>query len=98
MATMFVRHRVADYAAFRTVYDWLAATRDAHSVTADAIYQAVADPNDVTVTHDFATLDEARSFAASPQLQAAMRNAGVLGAHDLAHQPRLARRRRRARP
>jgi len=80
MATMFVRHQVADYAAFRIVYDWLAATREAHHVTADAVYQAVDDPNDVTVTHEFTTLAEARSFAASPQLQAAMRDAGVLGA------------------
>ena len=33
MATMFVRHRVADYATFRTVYDRLAATRKAHNVS-----------------------------------------------------------------
>jgi hypothetical protein len=80
MATMFVRHQVADYAAFRVVYDWLAVTRNAHNVTADAVYQAADDPNDVTVTHDFVTIAAARAFAGSAELQAAMRNAGVLGA------------------
>jgi hypothetical protein len=80
MATMFVRHRVADYAAFRVVYDWLAATRSAHKVTADAVYRAADDPNDITVTHEFATVEAARAFAASPELQAPMRDAGVLGA------------------
>ena len=80
MVTIFIRHRVADYKAFRAVYDWLAVTRQAHNVRHDAVYQAVDDPNDVTVTHEFATIDEAKTFVASPQVQAAMKNAGVQGA------------------
>jgi hypothetical protein len=80
MVTMFVRHRVADYAAFRRVYDFLAATRAVHKVVADAVYRAVGDANDITVTHDFVSIETARAFAASPELEARMRDAGVLGA------------------
>ena len=80
MVTMFVRHRVADYAAFRRVYDFLGVTRVAHKVTTDAVYRAVGDPSDITVTHDFVTIEAARAFAASPELAAMMRDAGVLGA------------------
>ncbi len=49
-------------------------------MAADAVYRAADDPNDITVTHDFATMDAARAFAGSAELQAAMRDAGVLGA------------------
>ncbi len=79
MATMFVRHKVADYAAWRRVYDGFAPTQKALGVQAEAVYRAVDDPNDVTVTHDFATLEAARAFAESPEMRAAMHDAGVEG-------------------
>ena len=80
MATMFIRHQVADYSAWRRVYDGLAATQKTLGVTAEAVYQAVGDPNDLTVTHDFATVEAAHAFMASAELQAAMHDAGVVGA------------------
>jgi hypothetical protein len=80
MVTMFVRHQVADYAAWRRVYDTLGAVQKAGGVTAEDVYQAVGDPNDLTVTHDFATIEAAQAFAGSAELQAAMHDAGVVGA------------------
>jgi len=80
MATMFVRHQVADYAAWRRVYDGLGPTQKALGVTAEAVYQAVDDPNDVTVTHEFATLEAAQAFAGSAELRTAMHESGVVGA------------------
>jgi hypothetical protein len=52
----------------------------AHSVQAAAVYQAVDDPNDVTVTHDFPTLAAAQGFAGSDEPKKAMQGAGVVGA------------------
>ncbi|MEX1173558.1 MAG: cyclase, partial [Chloroflexota bacterium] len=46
-------------------------------VTAKAVYQAADNANDITVTHDFATLEAAKAFAGSQELKAAMRDAGV---------------------
>lgn len=83
MVRMFVRHRVADYDAWRPVYDSIDAQRDAAGVTGKAVFQAVGDPNDVTVWHDFATTEAAQAFAASPDLRSAMERAGVEGAPEI---------------
>ncbi len=78
MARMYVRHQVADYAAWRQVYD--AFDRDSLGARAHAVYQAVDDPNDVTVWHDFDTREAAEAFVASDELKAVMGEAGVQGA------------------
>ena len=80
MATMFIRHRVADYAAWRRVYDSFAPTQKRLGVQAEAVYQAADDPRDITVSHDFATLEAAHAFAGNAELKAAMAAAGVQGA------------------
>ena len=79
MVRIFVRHRVADYVAWRKVYDEFDAERRPMGVVADAVYRSLDDPNDVTVWHDFATHEAARAFAASERLREAMRRAGVEG-------------------
>ena len=80
MATLFVRQTVADYKTWRKVYDDFASVRTSLGVTAAAVYQATDNPNDITVTHDFATAEGAQSFAKSPELKKAMQKAGVVGA------------------
>jgi hypothetical protein len=80
MATLFVRHTVADYAAWRRIYDAFAPMQDAMGVTAKAVYRGADDANEITVVHDFATLEAAKAFAGSPELKAAMKDAGVTSA------------------
>jgi hypothetical protein len=80
MTTLFVRHQAADYAAWRRVYDAFQPTAKTLGVQTDAVFQAVDNPNDITVTHDFATLASAQAFAGSAELRAAMHDAGVVGA------------------
>lgn len=80
---MFARHQVADYAAWRAAYDGIEAQRQELGVTGHAVYQAVGDPNDVTVWHDFSTQQAADSFASSPLLKEAMQRAGVQGRPDI---------------
>ena len=76
---MFVRHRVADYTAWREVYDSIDDERRGMGVTEDAVYRSVVDPNDVTIWHDFSTQEDADSFGSSSQLREAMGRAGVQG-------------------
>lgn len=83
MVRMFVRHEVADYAAWRTVYDSIDSERSALGVTGHAVFTAVDDPNNVTVWHDFASLEAAQSFAGSSELREAMGRAGVQGKPDV---------------
>jgi hypothetical protein len=75
MVRMFIRHEVADYDAWRAVYDSF--DRSGLGVTDHAVYRSLDDPNDVTVSHDFESADAARSFASASQLEGAMRSAGV---------------------
>jgi quinol monooxygenase YgiN len=79
MTTMFVRHTVSNYKTWRKIYDDFAPVQKAKGVTAQAVYQATDNPNDITVTHDFATVEAAQAFVKSEELKKAMQNAGVVG-------------------
>ena len=80
MTTLFVRHQVADYAQWRQVYDGFTPTQKALGVQDQAVYQAIDDPNDVTVRHEFLTLEAAQAFGQSVELGTAMHDAGVASA------------------
>ncbi len=80
MIRLYVRHAVEDFEKWRKGYDAHAALRTAHGVTGDGVHQAVDDPNDVTVWHDFETPEEASAFANSDGLKRAMGDLGVQGA------------------
>jgi ABC-type sugar transport system substrate-binding protein len=76
---MFIRHEVADYGAWRKAYDAFAPTQKKLGVIYEAVYQSTDNPNDVTVIHDFHSVDKAKAFAASAELKGAMEKAGVKG-------------------
>jgi len=76
---MFVRHDVGEYDAWRRVYDAFASQQQAHGVRAEAVYQSVDNPNDVTVTNDFEDIETARAFLESSEVRDAIQDAGVVG-------------------
>jgi len=78
MVRLFVRHPVADYAAWRQVTDF-DEERWGMGVTDHAVYQSIDDPNDVTAWHDFETREQAESFGSSDRLREVMTQAGVQG-------------------
>ena len=80
---MFVRHEVADYAVWRKAYDSFAPMQKKMGVIYKTVYQSTDDPNDVTVIHDFHSLEAAKAFAASPDLKAGMEKSGVKGAPQI---------------
>lgn len=79
MATLFVRHTVADYAAWRKAYDEFDAERKGMGVTSHGVYLLDGNQNDVTVYHEFPDAETAKAFAASPRLKEVMSKAGVQG-------------------
>lgn len=79
MIRMFARHPVADFTAWKKVYDDFDAERSGMGVRGDAVFQAADDPGDVTVWHDFEDLESARAFAGSERLKEVMAGAGVAG-------------------
>ena len=72
-----VRHRVADFDAWRKVYDDFAPIQAEHGVHAHQVLRSIENPNDVIVTHTFDSRDAARAFFAMPELKEAMSQAGV---------------------
>lgn len=82
-ARLFVRHEVTDYAVWRKAFDAFAPTQKKLGVIYSAVYRAADNPNDVTVIHDFHSVDKAKGFAASPELKAAMEKAGVKSAPQI---------------
>ena len=77
MTTSFVLHRVADYDAWRRVYDSVADVQERGGVTNQAVYRSEGDPNNVLVMHAFGNSQEAHSFFESPELRQGMQDAGV---------------------
>ena len=76
MATLFVRHKVKDFGAWRAAYDRFDEERKTMGVIGHGVYQVENDPNEVTVYHDFASMDAAKAFVGSARLKEVMENVG----------------------
>jgi quinol monooxygenase YgiN len=72
-----IRHRVADFDAWKKVYDGFAPTQAEHGVRAHKVLRSIENPDDVIVTHTFDSPDAARAFFAVPELKETMSQAGV---------------------
>ena len=72
-----VRHRVADFDAWRKEYDGFAPIQAEHGVHGHQVLRSVENPNDVIVTHTFDSREAASAFFAMPELKEAMGKAGV---------------------
>jgi len=83
MATLFVRHAVKDFKSWKSHYDSFDNERKGMGVTAHGVYQSDGNPNDVTVYHEFKSMDEAKKFAGSARLKEVMQQAGVVGSPDM---------------
>ena len=78
-ATLVVRHTVNDFAEWHSVYEELESPRVEHGCTGKRVFQAPDDANDVLVTHDFPSVQQAGAFAHDPALREGMGRAGVAG-------------------
>ncbi len=79
MTTLFIRHAVTDYTAWKQTYDGAAPMQQRLGVTGSEVYRDTEDANTVTVAHEFASPDAARQYLGSDELRAAMDNAGLAG-------------------
>jgi quinol monooxygenase YgiN len=79
MATLFVRHDVADFDTWKKAYDAFDDERQSLGVIGQGVYRAEDNPNDITVYHHFKSMDAAKAFMQSDQLREVMQQAGVTG-------------------
>ncbi|MBA3912062.1 MAG: cyclase [Rhodobacter sp.] len=72
-----VSHPVADFAAWRVVYDEAQPVRDAAGVTGAEVFVDAANPSMVVIIHRFPSIEAAQGFFQNPDLAAAMKRGGV---------------------
>jgi hypothetical protein len=73
----FALHRVADYDAWRRVYDRVSDIQSELGVTSRAVYRAEGDPNNLLVVQEFRSSEEAHSFFEHPRNREVLQYAGV---------------------
>ena len=83
MPVLLIRHKVADYAAWKTVFDENERTRRAHGARGGRVLRRAADPDDLVLLIEWDDPDRARLFAASDDLREAMERAGVTDRPDI---------------
>jgi heme-degrading monooxygenase HmoA len=91
MSYMFVRHSVQDYEAWKSVFD---SVSDLRMRNGEKSYQILRQDNgstDLFIIFEWDNLDNARKYAASPELKEAMQRAGVKGKPDISFLEEAAR-------
>jgi len=76
---MLVKHRVKDYAKWKTSYDAHDSMRLAHGMHNYVIGRSVDDANMLLVVLKADNMDQAKAFMKDPSLKAAMQKGGVTG-------------------
>lgn len=83
MATMIVKHRVANFESWKKVFDEVEKNRRAHNWQGHSVYRDATDPNIVVVVNRMATVEDAKNYGTSPALREAMQRAGVTSAPEI---------------
>lgn len=83
MPSLLIRHRVADYAAWKAVFDEQELTRRANGSQGGRLFHNATDPNEVLLLLEWDDLDRARLFADSDDLREAMARSGVTDQPDI---------------
>jgi quinol monooxygenase YgiN len=83
MATLLVKHRVANFDKWRAVFDRLEGLREKHGFIGHSVHRDATDPNTVVIVNRVKEMAEAKNYGASPELHAAMAEAGVQGAPEI---------------
>ena len=79
-STMIIRHKVADYAKWKTGYESHDSFRLANGLHNYVIARGTEDPNTLLIAVKMDDVGKAKAFAASPDLKAKMKEVGVIGA------------------
>ena len=79
MTSMLIQHKVKDYAEWKKVFDSSIDLRKSSGELSAQVYRDASDPNKITTINKWNSMANAKKFAHSPELKAAMEKAGVVG-------------------
>ena len=83
MTYLLIRHRIAEFAAWKAAYDTHAGARLAAGLKDKELLRDLNDPNQIVLIFEVSDVQKAREFSESPSLREAMRAAGVTDKPDL---------------
>lgn len=83
MASMFIKHRVEDYAKWKPAFDEHESARKGATVTSHSLHRDANDPNVVIIAFRVADMKRAQEFASSENLRSVMQEAGVMGPPEI---------------
>jgi hypothetical protein len=79
MINVLIHHEVADYTAWKAMFDSALDWRRRHGERSCRILRSAGNVNDLTLLFEWESLETARAFIASEELKAKMAGAGVKG-------------------
>ena len=83
MMHMLLRHKVADCAKWKPIYDAHLSARQKAGLKEEHLFRNADDPNEVLLLFSVEDVDKAKAFTASDDLRQAMQNAGVRDKPDV---------------
>ena len=83
MNYILIRHKVADFAKWKPVYDAHEPSRQNAGLKEEHLLRNADDPNEVILLFSTEDLDKAKAFTASDDLRQAMQKAGVSDKPDV---------------
>jgi hypothetical protein len=82
LSYLIVKHAVADYARWKTIFDANSANRQAAGSKGGQVLRSADDPNEVVILLEWDVLENARQFSQREEVRATMEEAGVLGSPE----------------
>jgi hypothetical protein len=83
MVNVLVHHKIADYQKWRVTFDSSIAFRQQGGEESCRIFENPEDPHKLILLFEWESAERARHFLSSPELQARMQQAGVVGPPEI---------------
>jgi heme-degrading monooxygenase HmoA len=83
MQYTLVRHKVADYAKWKPLFDEHGAARKANGCSGHKLFRNTDDPNELLILLEIDDSEKVRQFAQSEDLREAMQRSGVADQPDM---------------
>lgn len=83
MSYMFVRHKVADFADWRAVFDLHSEAQRKVGLRVLHVLRNTDDPNEVFLLFEVDDPEQARAFVSAPDVPQAQRDSGVVDDPDI---------------
>lgn len=83
MPYILVRHKVEDYARWKSAFDQHGATRKDSGSKGGRLFRNAQNPNEMVILFEWDDLEKAQKFAQSADLRETMQRAGVVDQPDV---------------